>query len=418
MTAALRVIVTARSVFPLHGYGGLERHVYDLVRALAERDVRVTLLTRPAARSGAQESSVIHPAVHTEFIPYRTFPMAGRRGTTVIDRSTAYPVFGMRAGRRALALVRAGEADIVHGLGASVLGYAGPHARGLAAAPLVLNPQGLEEFGATDPSRARVKRAAYLPLRRAVVACAAASDAVIATDRALERVVQRHLNIPRDRLRMIPNAVDLRDIDAAIDPALTSRLRATHHIAPGEHVLLSAGRLEENKGFQILLRALAALQQHGAIDEGQPWRSVILGDGPYRPTLAALATDLGLAGHVHLLGRVSDAEMHAWHEASTLFVHPTLYEGSSLVTLEAMAHSRAVVASAAGGIPDKVRTDENGWLVPPGDPSLLAATLSGALANMVRLAQYGRAGRLIVEREFSWSAAGDRTVALYRELLG
>lgn len=415
----IRVVVTARSVFPLHGYGGLERHVYDLVRALAERDVRVTLLTRPPAqRARALDSGGIHPAVTTEFIPYRTFPLAGRRGTTVIDRSTAYPVFGMRAGGRARALVQAGEADIVHGLGASVLGYARAHARGLTRAPLVLNPQGLEEFGATDPSRARIKRAAYLPLRRAVLACAAASDAVIATDRALEDVVRRHLRIPSNRLRLIPNALDLREIDAAADPVSTARLRGAHNIAPGEHVLLSAGRLEENKGFQVLLRALAALREHGAIDNGQPWRSVIVGDGPYRPTLEGLVKDLGLGDHVHLLGRVGDPEMHAWHEASTIFVHPTLYEGSSLVTLEAMAHRRAVVASAAGGIPDKVRNDENGWLVPPGDPSVLAATLSGALTNTARLAQYGQAGRRIVEREFSWAAAGDRTVALYRELLG
>jgi glycosyltransferase involved in cell wall biosynthesis len=110
--------------------------------------------------------------------------------------------------------------------------------------------------------------------------------------------------------------------------------------------------------------------------------------------------------------------MHGWHETSELFVHPTLYEGSSLVTLEAMAHRRAVVASAAGGIPDKVRPGENGWLVPPGDPSALAAAISGALGDAPRLARYGAAGRAIVEREFSWDAAGDATVALYRRLLG
>ena len=96
-------------------------------------------------------------------MPYRTFPLAGRRGTTVIDRSTAYPLFGERAGRVALDLVRRGEIDIVHGLGASVLGYA--RQRATVRAPLVMNPQGLEEFGATDPSRARLKRLAYLPLR-------------------------------------------------------------------------------------------------------------------------------------------------------------------------------------------------------------------------------------------------------------
>ena len=413
----LRVVITARAVFPLHGYGGLERHVYDLVRALAERDVRVMLVTQPPTRPGSWSPAAIHPALSAEFIPYRTFPMAGRRGTTVLDRSTAYPIFGLRAGRRALAIVRAGQADIVHGLGASVLGYARARRRGLADAPLVLNPQGLEEFGATDPSRAPLKRAAYLPLRRAVLACAAAADAVIATDRALEPVVFRHLHIAPDRLRLIPNAVDLPAIDALTDPALTADLRQQHAIAADERVLLSAGRLEANKGFDVLLRAIAALREHGALD-GRPWRAVIAGDGPYRPALEALVEQLGIGAHVRVLGRVSDAEMHAWHDASTLFVHPTLYEGSSLVTLEAMAHSRAIVASAAGGLPDKVRPGENGWLVPPGDASALAATLSGALADAARLAEYGRASRRIVEREFSWAAAGDRTLALYRELLG
>ena len=116
----MKVALVTRSVFPLHGYGGLERHVYDLARALAERLVTVTLITRPPAEG--QEWT--DPSVQVEFVPYHTFPGAGRRGTTVLDRSTAYPLFGLRAGRRALDLVRDGRADIVHGLGASVLGYA------------------------------------------------------------------------------------------------------------------------------------------------------------------------------------------------------------------------------------------------------------------------------------------------------
>jgi glycogen(starch) synthase len=416
----MKVALVARSVFPLHGYGGLERHVYDLARALAERDVAVTLITRPPA----DDQEWTEPSVQVEFVPYHTFPGAGRRGTTVLDRSTAYPLFGLRAGRRAFDLVRDGRADIVHGLGASVLGYARARlrARGAGApvgatAPLVLNPQGLEEFGATDPSRAPLKRAAYLPLRKAVLACAAAADAVIATDRSLEPIVLRHLGIPREKMRTIPNALDLRTVDALTDPGMFSDLSARHNLAPGERILLSAGRLEASKGFHVLLRAIAAVRDHGALD-GRPWRWVAIGDGPYRPMLERLVDELGLRPRVHFLGRVSDLEMHAWYELSTLFVHPTLYEGSSLVTLEAMAHRRAVIASAAGGIPDKVRPGTNGWLVAPGDASALAAAISGAISDPARLAHYGLAGRGIVEREFSWAAAGDATVALYRELLG
>ena len=423
----MKVALVARSVFPLHGYGGLERHVYDLARALVERQVEVTLITQPPSAGQEWSPASIDPSVRAEFVPYHTFPGAGRRGTTVLDRSTAYPLFGLRAGRRALDLVRQGRADIVHGLGASVLGYARARLRprgasagqaaGGATAPLVLNPQGLEEFGATDPGRAPLKRAAYLPLRKSVLICAAAADAVIATDRALEPVVLRHLGISREKMRTIPNALDLRVVDALTDPEMVGDLRLRYNLAPGERILLSAGRLEASKGFHVLLRAIAAVRDHGALD-GRPWRWVALGDGPYRPMLEMLVEELGLENRVHFLGHVSDQEMHAWHELSTLFLHPTLYEGSSLVTLEAMAHRRAVIASAAGGIPDKVRPGQNGWLVAPGDASGLAAAISGAVSDPARLAHYGLAGRTIVEQEFSWAAAGDATVALYRELLG
>ena len=412
----MKAAVLARAVFPLHGYGGLERHVYDLVRALIERGVAVTLIAPPPS-DPSLTASAVHPALTAEFIPYRTFPMAGRRGTTVLDRSTAYPIWGLRAGGRALDLVRAGRIDIVHGFGASVLGYARARRRGDATAPLVMNPQGLEEFGATDPSRAPLKRAAYLPLRKSVRIAAAAADAVIATDRSLEPYVLQHLGIPPERMTTIPNALDLPSIDAATTGPAIARVREQHRVTGQERVLLSVGRLEESKGFHVLLRALAAARDHGGL-EGMPWRWVALGEGPNRPVLEALTAELGLEALVRFPGRVSDTEMHAWYELATLFVHPTLYEGSSLVTLEAMAHRRAVVASAAGGIPDKVRPGENGWLVPPGDPSALAAAISGAVSNPDRLSRYGAAGRAIVEREFSWTAAGDATVALYRRLLG
>ena len=100
-----------------------------------------------------------------------------------------------------------------------------------------------------------------------------------------------------------------------------------------------------------------------------------------------------------------------------MFVHPTLYEGSSLVTLEAMAHRRACVVTRAGGLPDKVANGVNGWIVAPGDPSALAAAISGALADTDRRVTMGLAGRSIVEREFSWTAAADRTLRLYADLL-
>jgi glycogen(starch) synthase len=98
-------------------------------------------------------------------------------------------------------------------------------------------------------------------------------------------------------------------------------------------------------------------------------------------------------------------------------VHPTRYEGSSLVTLEAMAHGNAVVATRAGGLPDKVRPGVNGWLVAPDDAPALAHAVGEALSSHARLDQFGARSRGIVAEDFAWPVIADRHVALYDELV-
>ena len=153
----LRVAITARSVFPLHGLGGLERSVYDLARHLARNDVHVTLITPHAARSGRRRRGP--PATCSS----RSCPTGRSPSLDGVARqcSTGAPPIPSSAAAPARSpprWSRRGEVDIVHGFGASVLGYA-RRRRTRCQRPLVLNPQGLEEFGATDPSRARLKRA-------------------------------------------------------------------------------------------------------------------------------------------------------------------------------------------------------------------------------------------------------------------
>jgi glycosyltransferase involved in cell wall biosynthesis len=250
-----------------------------------------------------------------------------------------------------------------------------------------------------------------------VIACARAADCVIATDRALEPVVREHLGVPPDRVRVVPNALDLRWLDGLATADDGRRVRSAAGIAPNDILLLSVGRLEENKGFHLLASALGGLHEHGGRLPEKRWHWIVIGEGPYRARLRQAIEDAGIADHTRLLGRVDDRTLHAWYEAATVFVHPTLYEGSSLVTLEAMAHRRAVIATNAGGLPDKVKIGVNGWLVAPGDPSALASAISGAVGEPQKLAAFGEAGRAIIEREFSWEAAGKATLALYHELL-
>ena len=262
-----------------------------------------------------------------------------------------------------------------------------------------------------------MKRAGYLPLRRAVLACARAADTVIATDRMLEPVVRTHLRVSPDRIAVIPNALDLHWLDRLATPADGARVRQAASIRPDELVLLSVGRLEANKGFHDA--GGGAWRAARAWHPPSGWTMALGGDWRWAVSqaLEQAVAEAGIGGNTHLLGRIDDKELHARYEAASLFVHPSLYEGSSLVTLEAMAHRRAVVATTAGGLPDKVRPGVNGWLVAPGDPSALAAAISGALGDPLRLATMGAAGRAIVEGEFSWEAAGRATLELYRRLL-
>jgi glycosyltransferase involved in cell wall biosynthesis len=411
MSDTLRVAVLARAVYPAHGYGGLERHVFDLVRHLSLRGVAVTLVTRTGAAHSTALEAGAGPVTLVE-VPYRTFPLAGRAGTTILDRDTAYPLFGWRAGRRALEAVRRGGVDVVYAVGASALGYA--RARGgadpAATAPLVFNPQGLEEFGATSPERASLKRVAYFPLQQVVRYCARRADCVIATDTVLAPVVQAHLDVEPARIRVVPNGIDLAACDRLAGPADGRHIREAAGIPAATPVLVSVGRLERNKGFDVLAAALARL------DPALDWRWVLIGDGPMRPALERLMTAPGLAGRGRLLGRADDRTLHAWYEGADLFVHPTLYEGSSLVTLEAMAHARAVVATTAGGLPDKVQPGVNGWVVSPGDVDGLAAALADAIGSPDRR-RFGAASRVLVERRFAWTQVTDAMLSVYKEAL-
>lgn len=408
MSVPLRVAIVSRAIAPLHGIGGLERSVHDLVVHLARRGLEVTVIT-PPPRDPAARYTLPATFLH---VPYRSFPLANRRGTTILDRDTAYPLFGWRAGRTAHALVTRGAIDVVHGFGASVFGYALARGRDpLATAPLILNPQGLEEFGGSAPDSVKLKRLAYAPLQFVVRVCARYADRVIATDRSLAPVVRRHLDVGSDRLATIPNAIDLGACDALVAGTDRTAVRLRYGIEDGRYLFVSAGRLEQNKGFHVLARAL------GALGTTAEWHWILAGDGPFRPQIERAIVEAGIGARTRLAGRVDDATLHGLYGAADVFVHPTLYEGSSLVTLEAMARGVPVIATWAGGLPDKVRAHENGWLVAAGDPDALARALREAIEAGADLRQrFGQASRRIVEREFSWDVVAAQTHDLYAQL--
>src|SRR5262249_14186342 len=160
--------------------------------------------------------------------------------------------------------------------------------------------------------------------------------------------------------------------------------------------IVGVGRLDRQKGFDLLVEALARL---GA-GAGAP-DLVLAGDGPERGELERRARSLGLSGRVQFLGALAPEAIAGLYRGPAIVAAPSRWEGLPLVCLEALACGAAVVAAAVDGITDVVTHDETGVLIPAEDVGALAAGLEGLLGDPSRRARIGVAGRTRVRAEFA-----------------
>lgn len=162
--------------------------------------------------------------------------------------------------------------------------------------------------------------------------------------------------------------------------------------------IMALGRLSPEKGFAVLLEALALLRDRGVVAELR-----IVGDGPTRGALERQIAGLDLVHQVTLTGELPPAEVSRELAASDLFAMPSFSEGLPISIMEAMAVGVPVVSTWIAGIPELARGGETALTVPPADAEALAAAiarLAGDQALRVRLARAGRA--LVEERHDLW----------------
>ncbi len=325
--------------------GGAERHVADLALSLAAQgdDITVACSVAGPLASPLEERGVT------------VRPLVGR----LVKRRTS--------GRFALALRRllASERfDLVH---AHV--YASATAASLATLgtgiPLVVT-----EHTEGSWKQRRHERASRFVYRRAA--------AVIAVSTAVRNLLVTRHAVHADKISCVPNA---------IAPASAARA-AMRAAAAGDGRLLvgHVARLQPEKGVDVFLEAAARVAPLASTA-----RFLVVGDGPARGELEALAASLGLDGRAEFLGLRADArEVIAGLD---VLVVSSRTEGSPLVALEAMEAGVPVVATAVGGLPDQVEHGRSGLLVPPDDPDALAAALLDLLSDRARARRLGEAGR-------------------------
>lgn len=158
----------------------------------------------------------------------------------------------------------------------------------------------------------------------------------------------------------------------------------------GPH-LVAIGRLTEQKGFGLLIEALAL-----AVTDLPGLHLTLVGDGALRCVLEDDIARRGLGDHVTLTGWLDEARVREALSAAQALVVPSFAEGLPMVIMEAMAAGRPVIATAIAGIPELV-TPQTGWIVPAGDAAALAAAI-GSLSTTApeQLLQMGQAARLRV----------------------
>ncbi len=369
MTAGLRVAyIITRS----DSIGGAHIHIRDVALALRERG------GEPFVIVGGDGPFTEELRRHG--IPYRTLRHLVR---AIHPWHDAAAFFELRAAFKEL------RPDLVSTHSAKA-GWLAPLAAAPLGIPCMQTTHGWSFTTGVPPFAARC----YSWIERIGVLSADRVIAVCDYDRQL--ALQYHV-APAEKVTTVHNGM----------PDVAPELRTSAENAPAPVRLIMVARFETQKDHGTLLRALAGLR-------GRSWVLDLIGDGPGRAQVAALAQQLGIADRVYFLGARNDVAEQLAH--SQVFLLISRWEGFPRSILEAMRAGLPVMASDVGGVRESVVEGVTGFLIPPGDVNALRARLELLLEFPALRRRLGRAGRARYEEQFTFDHMFERTARMYGEL--
>ncbi|MHC4473357.1 MAG: glycosyltransferase [Planctomycetota bacterium] len=225
-------------------------------------------------------------------------------------------------------------------------------------------------------------------------------DRIITPSRAVLGRIAASGAVPEDRVDHVPNGVDAGLFGN--DPARGNAFREERGLPPGP-LLVTTSRLHDQKGHDLMIRALAALPDA---------QLAVAGRGKREPEIRELAREVGVAARVHFLGHVDDVP--ALLSAADLFVLASRFEGMPNNVLEAMAAGLPIVATAVGDVPLMLEDGVSGLLVPPEDPGALSGALARLLSDPGLARALGEAARRRARERYTVEAMVTATEASLR----
>lgn len=306
-------------------------------------------------------------------------------------------------------LISRGGYDIVH-LNSSKAGLLGSLAGRLAGAKRIVYTIHGSNFNFPYPSYIR------LGLRIIERFASLFRDKIITVSHRDERLWLHHRLVPAAKLVTIHNGLlfskayhDSSHLD--IKPTIIKNCGLPPD-ALNEPLILSLSNFYRPKALDVLIKAAHKIITTG----GSKLYFILLGSGPKRKQLEALADQLGLKSHIFFCGHREN--VFDYLSAADLMILPSLKEGCPYALLEAMVAGTPIIASKVGGVPEIVQHKKSAWLVPAGNPNALAIAIQFLLSDQQLCQRLQSSAQRRVKKYFNLNKMIARHQRLYNQLLG
>jgi glycogen(starch) synthase len=378
--------------FPPKVVGGIAPHVHDLSLSLHEQGLEVSVLTMGTAEAEEHEN---------------------RKGIDVYRVKPGNPhppdfvpwvlQFNLDLVEKVFQLTQEGfEFDLLHAHD-WLVAYAGKTLKHALKKPLVAT------IHATEWGR---NNGLYNDLQRYIsdVEWWLAYEAwrVICCSRYMFSELQNIFQLPKDKLRIIPNGVYPESFRSVPEQLASVR---DQYAAPDEKIVFYVGRLVIEKGLDQLLEAAPKI-----LAAEEKVKFVIAGKGPYAEHLHTKAKQLGIYHKCYFTGFIDDFTRNALFRAAQVAAFPSLYEPFGIVALEAMAAGTPVVVTETGGLGEVVQHGKNGLKALANNPDSLADNIIWMLSNPGHAQAMSNQAYRDVETEYNWKKIAERTLRVYQEV--
>jgi glycosyltransferase involved in cell wall biosynthesis len=380
----MRVLMVVRKFYPQAD--GAERQAHRLAKQLIQRGIDVQVVTGWWFRGTPRQEVIGGVPVRRNFAFWEMFSIKGLRkfGAYTYMLALFWYLFRQRA-----------TYDIIHIHTMNYHTFVGVLAGRLLSKPVIVKVACSGDFGDIQ----LMKRNSMLPGTKQMLPKLRECDCVVAINDQVEEKLLANGFHP-EQIARIPNGIETQAFGVKRDYRLHDPIR-----------LIFVGRLDAQKGVDMLLRGLQRIKRHWP---DVRWELSILGEGELRQDLERLAEQLDVSTEARFCGKVEDVPARLGE--SDIFVLPSRAEGMSNALLEAMVSGLPCIATHIPGNLALIQDGRNGLLVMPNNPGELARAIEQVARDEQLRASLGRAARDAIEKSFALEMVADRYIELYGQL--